>query len=208
MASLNLQRTPYPTGDTEDDIRKDPTLCGTCWNLYAGSTATVVPLAGIAMHENSGSINAGRAATAGNLDEAPAWAGRGRIDYASWHISVYLPDVPGTVARGCPSCFLLQVILMKLTKGSVDLNDPELWLDVVFCKGNVLRMKLIRGSPPDDFDMFSSGGGSADGEVLESFEIYTLPGKTRGSLYGTTAHTYRLTLPMAYYWLSHERRTS
>jgi hypothetical protein len=97
---------------------------------------------------------------------------------------------------------------MKLTKGSVDLNDPELWLDVVFCKGNVLRMKLIRGSPPDDFDMFSSGGGSADGEVLESFEIYTLPGKTRGSLYGTTAHTYRLTLPMAYYWLSHERRTS
>ncbi|KAM5517208.1 het domain-containing protein [Fusarium oxysporum f. sp. phaseoli] len=176
MASLNLKRTPYPTGDTEDDIRKDPILCRTCWNLYGGSTATAVPLAGIAMHENSGSINANRAATAGNLDEAPAWAGRGRIDYASWQISVYLPDIPGTVARGCPSCFLLQEILTKLTKGALDCNDPELWLDIVFCKGNVLRMKLIRGSPPDDFDMFSSGGGSTDGDLLESFEIYTMPG--------------------------------
>ncbi|KAF9772597.1 hypothetical protein IL306_009687 [Fusarium sp. DS 682] len=175
MASLNLKRPPYPTGDTEDDIRKDPTLCRTCWNLYGGSTATAVPLAGIAMHENSGSINAAKAAKAGDLDEAPAWAGRGRIDYASWQISVYLPDVPGTVARGCPSCFLLQELLMKLTQGAVDCNDPELWLDIVFCKGNALRMKLIRGSPPDDFDMFSSGGGSTDGDVIESYEIYTLP---------------------------------
>ncbi|KAM0558288.1 hypothetical protein ACHAPJ_004982 [Fusarium lateritium] len=175
MASLNLQRLPYPPGDTEDDIRRDPKLCRTCWNLYGGSASTAVPLAGIAMHENSGSINADRAAKAGNLDEAPAWAGRGRIDYASWQISVYAPDIPGSVAGGCASCLLLQEVLTKLTQGTLDCNDPELWLDIIFCKGNALRMNTIRGSPPEDFDMFSVGGG-AEGDVIESYEIYNLPG--------------------------------
>ncbi|KAF5025124.1 hypothetical protein F66182_2825 [Fusarium sp. NRRL 66182] len=175
MVSLNLRQLPYPLGKTEDDIRSDPRLCRICWNLYGGSASTAIPLAGIAMHENSGSINAARAAKAGNLDEAPDWAGRGRIDYASWEISIYLPDMPGSAAGACTSCLLLHQVLMKLTKGTLDCSDLELWLKVVFCKGNVLRVNLIRGSPPDDFDMFSASGG-AEGEVIESNEIYTLPG--------------------------------
>ncbi|KAF4451150.1 hypothetical protein F53441_5849 [Fusarium austroafricanum] len=176
MASLNLKEPPYPTGETEDNIRLDPKLCRICWNLYPGSACTAIPLAGIAMHENSGSINAARAAKAGNLEEAPAWTGSGRIDYTSWQISLYLPDIPGS-AGDCATCLLLQEVLTKLTKGTVDLNDPELWLDLIFCKGNVLRMALIRGSPPDEeFDMFSSGGGNAEGVMIEAYEIYTLPG--------------------------------
>jgi hypothetical protein len=66
-------------------------------------------------------------------------------------------------------------------------------------------MNLIRGSPPDDFDMFSSGGGSTDGDLLESFEIYTMPGKTRSATSETTAHRYRFALPMADYWVIDER---
>jgi hypothetical protein len=137
------------------------------------------------MHENSGSINAARAAQTGNLEKAPTWGGQGRIDYASWQISIYLPDIPGSASGGCPSCLLLQQILTKLTKGTLNCNDPELWLEIVFCKGNVLRIKLIRGSAPDDdaFDMFSSGGGNTDGVLLESYEIYTLPGKIMDPLF-------------------------
>ncbi|KAM0354255.1 hypothetical protein ACHAPU_001299 [Fusarium lateritium] len=175
MVSLNLTRQPYPVGNTEEEIRKDPTLCRICWNLYGGSASTAVPLAGISMHEHSGFSNAARVAEAGNLEAASAWAGRGRIDYASWEISIYLPDIPGSVLGGCASCLLLQEVLTKVTQGALKFNDAELWLEAVFCKRNVLRVKLIRGSPPDDFDMFSSGGGSTDGELLESYEIYTLP---------------------------------
>ncbi|GKU18943.1 unnamed protein product [Fusarium langsethiae] len=168
---------PYPTGDTEEEIRSDPKLCRVCWNLYPGSACSALPLAGISMHEHSGSINSIRAAEAGNLEAAPTWAGPGRIDFASWEIKVYLPDVPGSAAEGCASCSLLQEMLTNLNKGSLDCSDPELWIEIVFCKGNALRLNLIRGSPPeDDFDMFSSGGDSSEGDLLERYEIYTLPG--------------------------------
>ncbi|KAM0317022.1 hypothetical protein ACHAPQ_011156 [Fusarium lateritium] len=178
MFSLNLKRQPFPSGDTDEDIRVDQTLCRTCWNLYGGSASTAVFLGSISMHENSGSINAARAAQAGDLEKAPTWGGLGRIDYASWQISINLPDIPGSASGGCLSCLLLQQILTKLAKGTLNWNDPELWLEIVFCKGNVMRIKLIRGSAPDDdaFDMFSSGSGSTDGVLLELYEIYTLPG--------------------------------
>lgn len=178
MTSLNLKNPPYPTGDTDDEIRKDRKLCRVCWNLYPGSASSALPLAGIAMHENSGSINSVRAAEAGNLEAAPTWAGHGRIDYASWGIRIYLPDIPGSAVGGCVSCWLLQEMLTKLNRGNLDCSDPELWLEIVFCKGNVMRLNLIRGSPPeDDFDMFSSGGDSSEGDIVESYEIYTLPGR-------------------------------
>ncbi|KAH7198515.1 heterokaryon incompatibility protein-domain-containing protein [Fusarium flagelliforme] len=177
MASLDLKSPPYPMGDTDDGIRKDPKLCRVCWNLYPGSASSALPLAGIAMHENAGTRNSLKAAKAGNLEKAPTWAGQGRIDYTSWEIKVYLPDVPGSAMEGCVSCSLLQDILTKLNKGKLDCSDPELWLEMVFCKGNVLRARLVRGSPPeDDFDMFSSGGDSSEGVLLETYEIYTLPG--------------------------------
>ncbi|WXC56409.1 hypothetical protein SNK03_002346 [Fusarium graminearum] len=177
MASLNLKTPPYPTCDTDDEIRKDRKLCRVCWNLYPGSASSALPLAGIAMHENSGNINSVRAAEAGNLEAAPTWAGHGRIDYASWGIRIYLPDIPGSAVGGCVSCWLLQEMLTKLNRGNLDCSDPELWLEIVFCKGNVMRLNLIRGSPPeDDFDMFSSGGNSSEGDIVESYEIYTLPG--------------------------------
>src|SRR5688572_19156136 len=139
MASLDLKSPPYPIGDTDDEIRMDPKLCRVCWNLYPGSASSALPLAGIAMHENAGTRNSLKAAEAGNLEKAPTWAGQGRIDYTSWEIKVYLPDVPGSAMEGCVSCSLLQDILIKLNKGKLDCSDPELWLEIVFCKGNVLR---------------------------------------------------------------------
>lgn len=176
MASLNLQEMPYPLGNTEDDIKKDPKLCRTCWNLYGGSVYTAVGLAYVAMHEHSGSINAAKAAKAGNLDNAPAWAGISRIDYASWQIGVYVLDIPRSIAGGCPSCLLLQQALAKLTNGTFDCSNSKLWLDIIICKGNVLRVNLIRGSSPDKSDMLSFGVGAV-GDFIESYEIYTLPGK-------------------------------
>jgi hypothetical protein len=178
MASINLRNPPFPTGDTDDEIRNDPKLCRVCWNLYPGSAASALPLAGISMHENSGTINSTKAAKAGTLEEAPNWAGHGRIDYASWEIKVYVPDIPGSVMGGCASCSLLQEMLTKLNKGNLDCSDPELWLEIVFCKGNALRVRLIRGSPPEEeFDMFSSGGDNSEGDLIGNYEIYTLPGR-------------------------------
>lgn len=177
MSSLNLTESPFPLGDTEDEIRRDPKLCRTCWNLYAGSATTAVPLPGIAMHEHSGFTNAAKAAKEGNVDKAPTWASSGRIDYASWQIQVYLPDIPESRASGCVSCLLLTEVLNKLTNGTLDFHDPELWLEIIFCKGNAMRVKLVRGDPPDDFDMFSDGQGG-DWDVIESYELYTLPGES------------------------------
>lgn len=130
------------------------------------------------MHEHSGFTNAARATKEGHVDEAPTWASSGRIDYASWQIQVYLPDIPGSVASGCVSCLLLTEALNKLTNGTLDFQDPELWLDIVFCKGNAMRVKLVRGDPPDDdFDMFSDGRGG-NWDVIEAYELYTLPGES------------------------------
>jgi hypothetical protein len=69
-------------------------------------------------------------------------------------------------------------MLTKLNKGNLDCSDPELWLEIVFCKGNALRARLIRGSPPEEeFDMFSSGGDNSEGDLIGNYEIYTLPGR-------------------------------
>ncbi|KAM0429640.1 hypothetical protein ACHAPT_006245 [Fusarium lateritium] len=174
MASLNLTEPPFPLGNTEDEIRRDPKLCRTCWNLYGGSATTAVPLPGISMHEHSGFTNAARAAKEGHADKAPIWASSGRIDYASWEINIYLLDIPASVSSGCASCLLLTEALTKLTNGTLDFEDPELWLDIVFCKGNAMRVKLVRGDPPDEFDMFSSGQGS-DWDLIQAYELYTLP---------------------------------
>lgn len=127
------------------------------------------------MHENSGSINADRAAKLGNMDPAPTWAGPGRSDYTSWQINVYVLDMSDSVAAGCASCILLKEALAKLTQGKLDFSDPELWLEIIFCKGNVLRVNLVRGDPPDDFDIFSSGF-SENWNIIEAYELYTLPG--------------------------------
>ena len=177
MSSLNLTKPPFPLGDTEDEIRRDPKLCRTCWNLYAGSATTAVPLPGISMHEHSGFTNAAKATKEGHVDKAPTWASSGRIDYASWQIQVYLPDIPESRASGCVSCLLLTEVLNKLTNGTVNFQDPELWLEIIFCKGNAMRVKLVRGDPPDDFDMFSDGQGG-DWDVIEGYELYTLPGES------------------------------
>ncbi|KAF4983467.1 hypothetical protein FZEAL_1196 [Fusarium zealandicum] len=176
MPSLHLKEPPYPLGDTETEIRKDPKICRTCWNLYGGSASTAVPLPGIAMHENSGSINAQRAAKLGDIGEPSSWAGRGRADYASWEINVYLSEVPASAALGCVSCLLLKEALSKLTKGTLDFGDSELWLVIVFCKGNAMRVNVVRGNPPDDdFDIFGSSN-EIEKETLEAYELYTLPG--------------------------------
>ncbi|KAF4467991.1 TOL [Fusarium albosuccineum] len=179
MASLHLCEPPYPLGDTENDIRKDPKLCRTCWNLYGGSANTAIPLAGIAMHEHTGPRNAARAAQRGdNVDQASAWAGPGRIDYASWEINVILSEVPDAIKGGCVSCLLLYEALTKLTKGALDLGDPELWLIINFCKGDVMTLKLLRGGLPVYFDMFSDSAASdtTDRELVEVYYLYTLPG--------------------------------
>ncbi|KAM5356542.1 hypothetical protein ACJ41O_003188 [Fusarium nematophilum] len=183
MASLHLSESPLPQGDTEDEIRRDPKLCRTCWNLYGGSATTAVPLPGIAMHEHSGSINAARAAKRGDIGEPSSWAGPGRVDYASWEIEVYLPDVADSVASGCVTCLMLKEVLTKLTKGTLDFKDPALWLVIVFCNGNVARAKLIRGEPPeeDDFEFLTPNSG-LEWDLVAVYELYTLPGRLRREL--------------------------
>lgn len=185
---INLTKSPIPLGDDEEDIRRDPTICYTCWNLYAGSmnTASFSPV--VVMNSDSGSLNAARAAKIMDIGPAPAWAGGplARVDYASWEISVTLADVPGSAASGCDSCRLLHLAIKALSKDSVDFNNRLLRLEVVICHGNVLRLNLKRDTVEieADYAIFDTDifGGSdmpdegATSYHVASWELYTLPG--------------------------------
>lgn len=185
--SINLTKSPIPLGDDEEEIRRHPTMCYTCWNLYAGSanTASFSPV--IIMNSYSGTLNADRAAKIKDIGSGPKWAGGplARVDYTSWEFSVTLTEVPSSAALGCASCQLLYLAVEALSGGSVDFKDRLLRLDVVICHDNVMRLNLQRDTVEIEsgYSLFDAGIFGANvpdegvsSEHLASWELYTLPG--------------------------------
>lgn len=176
--AFNLKDSPFPLGNTDEQIRQNPKTCSTCLNLYPGSAYSAVPRQGIWFHEGS-SANAKRAAEHEDMGEAPAWAGKYRIDFASWEVQAYLTDIRDSAVRGCVSCLLLQEAVTKLSKGNLKFDDPALLLNVVFCRGNVLNIYVSRGNPIEeqDGDFFSPWETEDVQEFVAAYQLYTLPGK-------------------------------
>ncbi|KAL6407071.1 hypothetical protein AUP68_09897 [Ilyonectria robusta] len=175
--AFDLKDSPFPLGDTHEQIRQNPKTCSTCLNLYPGSAYSAVPRQGIWFHEGS-AANAKRAAEHEDIGEAPAWAGKYRIDFASWEVQAYLTDIRDSAVRGCVSCLLLQEAVTKLSKGNLKFDDPALLLNVVFCKGNVLDIYVSRGNPAEeqDGDFFSPWETEDVQEFVAAYQLYTLPG--------------------------------
>ncbi|CAM1507525.1 Fc.00g071660.m01.CDS01 [Cosmosporella sp. VM-42] len=178
MASLYLTESPFPAGDTAYEIRTHPKMCHTCLNLYPGSTYSAVPRKGVWMHDTSSAGNAKRASELGDIGEAPAWAGKYRIDFASWEVEAYLTEIRDSAKGGCVSCLLLQEVLTKASGGEVDFDDGALLLHLVFCKGNIMRVNIFRGEEveEDDDDFISPWETEDVSEWVAGFELYTLPG--------------------------------
>ena len=132
------------------------------------------------MHDTSSSGIAKRAADLGDIGEAPAWAGKHRIDFASWEVEAYLTDIRDSAKSGCVSCFLLQELLTKASHGEVKFDDAALLLHAVFCKGNIMRMNIFRGekAEEDEGDFLSPWGLEEVTEWVAGYELYTLPGKS------------------------------
>lgn len=188
---INLTKSPIPLGDDEEDIRRDPIMCYTCWNLYAGSTNTACFSPLIMMNSHSGTRNAARVAKIKDIGPGPKWAGgpNARVDYTSWEISVTLADLPSSAASGCDTCQLLYLAVKALSEDSTDFSDRLLRLEVVICHENVLRLDLKRDNAEIDadhavFDTDIFGGSDIPDEGMTSYhvaswELYTLPGMSK-----------------------------
>lgn len=178
---MKLKKSPIPLGDDEKDIRSDPILCYTCWNLYAGSTNTASFSPVVLMNSNVGPRNAARAAACKDIGPGPKWAGGpyARVDYASWQVSVALAEIPGSAKSGCDSCRLLYMVIHKLGDGCIDFNDPLFRIEVIICKDNVLRLYLKKDNIAIDVDYDIFGNNTSTEEVstkhIASWELYTLP---------------------------------
>ncbi|KAF7558234.1 hypothetical protein G7Z17_g193 [Cylindrodendrum hubeiense] len=175
--AFDLKESPFPLGDADEQIRKNPKTCHICLNLYPGSAYSAVPRQGVWFHEASSAVNAKHAAEHEDIGEAPAWAGKYRTDFASWEVQAYLTDIRDSAAQGCVSCLLLQEAVTKLSNGNLKLDDAGLLLNVVFCKGNVMRIQVSRGNPveEEDGDFFSPWETEDVLEFVTGYELYTLP---------------------------------
>lgn len=178
MTKFHLKEAPIPDGETIREIRRDPRLCHTCFNLYGGSANTTVGMGRIWMHEAVGIANAARMALAEGIDtsEYPAWATNARADYTSWLVEADVKDILDSAKQGCTSCLLLREVLAKLCPQDLTLDDPALRLGIIFCKGSAVRLALDRLDEPEFIpDFYSPAMGPF--KRIGEYELYGLPGK-------------------------------
>lgn len=139
------------------------------------------------MHEVTGKANAKRAAQNEDIGEPPTWAGPHRIDFTSWEVEARLVEIRDAAAQGCVTCVLLKEAMIKATAGKADFDDGTLSLALILCRGNALRVRLLRGEEPEDDDdedgFFSPFEEPSWTEFIGSYELYTLPGKLAMFLY-------------------------
>lgn len=182
IARVKLHGPPFPQGHTEKEIRKDPLRCHICCNLFPGSACSLFPRKDIFVSEYSGIINA-RASAALNQEReerVPQWAGTSRLDWSAWQFSARLIDVAQEAQKGCTSCFILRAGIEGLADDAVSFEDADLEMDIVFCRGNVMRLWVNRMSQAseDDDNLFGAliTEASKPEEQLIACEFYTLPG--------------------------------
>lgn len=113
----------------------------------------------------------------------PEWAGKYRADYASWQVLASSTDMEAQAEKGCSSCWILLNGIRRLN----DESPPELKLkcgldfeaEIVFCKGNVLRVQVYRMEEvvmADSMFGFMDARGRTERAIMFC-EFYTLPGK-------------------------------
>ncbi|KAH8810760.1 heterokaryon incompatibility protein-domain-containing protein [Xylogone sp. PMI_703] len=188
MPDVVLRKTPCP-GNIDDwkDIVKDPCFCHVCCNLFAGSAYSISPRPDIFMHESTGFENAKakerKAYEQGVVNDGvnvPEWAGKYRIDFASWQFTAGSTDLRSRADDGCPSCWILLNGILRLNETFLSETKIENGQDFeavfVFCKENVLRALIY----PVEEDAADSMFGLMDapertGSPVMCCEFYTLP---------------------------------
>lgn len=210
---LVLREDPVPSGDTESEIRKNPKVCSTCWNLHPGSALWPAGLGIVSMHTESGAHNANRLAKTRDIGRPPAWAGEiSRLDYTSFTFYAKLTDVHAS-ALSCDTCRILVVAVTKLSEGKADWEDPLMQLDIVFCKDTVLWISLQRDNNQGEVDfseVFSDLQQYDEPwttELIATWDLYLLFGKfvnPRGQIKMSYSLYHRDHLSMAHYWQSDE----
>ena len=188
-----LRQAAYPSDiGNWNSIFKDPCFCPVCCNLFAGSAFRIIPRPDIYMHETTGLKNAIAAKAkihqgghdADEIDRVPEWAGKYRIDYASWQVSASSTDMKARAEEGCSSCWILLNGIRRLS----DESPPELKIkyelnfeaEIVFCKGDVLRVLVYRmeeAAMADSMLGFMDAQGRTEPAIMFC-EFYTLPSKS------------------------------
>lgn len=174
-------------------LKDHPALCSVCFNLHNVSASVMLGIRGGLWHSADSAID--------SRHERP-W----EVAY-EFHADFADVSVASMGNPGCESCLFLREAITRLRRKIVGpLEKPgfpmEVW--VVFCHDAVLRIELYRRkdfekneivqSTEDDGGLFGSldllGGlddtdyiqdiGN-DEDLLDRFELYTLPGETKPS---------------------------
>lgn len=136
---LKLTKTAFPQNDPSVNasayitaLRKDPTFCAACCNLFPGSASVILGLGRVFCHETFGIRNPKEAVNRSEDDgTSPDWAGKSRVDYASWQITTSLVDVAMSAEKGCPSCYVLMAGIEGLEFDGIVSSDASLDLIIV-----------------------------------------------------------------------------
>lgn len=181
MTPLNLDSLPFPLGKTDEDARRDPVLCTTCFNIHPTSARTAVLGPQIRMHERSNWDGAIRAAQLiDGVKETDRVVLEATIPkLVSWNVEINVVDMAKS-SSGCATCFLLKEALAKVYNGVVNLDDSSLFLDVVFCEKIALRIGVKREPEDEEGEILLPWEHRTLEPVagLETFELYTLPGES------------------------------
>ncbi|KAI1366483.1 heterokaryon incompatibility protein-domain-containing protein [Xylaria arbuscula] len=190
---LNLKGPPFPRGLTLKDIRSNPRVCNTCYNLSPGTAAAFFPSDTLATRDlDMMEENISAAESLGIMESKPTWiTGCTRTDYIAYEARAPLSDIIQGVHRDCPSCILLEAAITNLYSDALCLKNPkDLMVYIFFCLGRVVRVDIYDEPPiqenDSDDDMFPVGyiigadyalGVRAGKELLGPIELYTLPGQ-------------------------------
>lgn len=174
-----LRKEPYPWDvDHWQKITEHPSFCHICCNLFAGSAYGIFPRQDIFMSDFTVPKNT----KYGTLDDGhvPQWPNGDKIEHLSWQFTATSTDLISRAEESCPSCSILLNGIMKLN----DTSPPELRItkdidfeaEVVFCKGNVLRVDVYPEEKTTTGSMLGiMGAPEKNTKPIMSCEFYTLP---------------------------------
>lgn len=189
LPNIVIQGDPYPMDLTEDwhlKIPRHEAFCFACCNLSPATAYSLLPREGLLMNEtNTGTGNVQMAKARGLYDESepiPVWAGASRLDYTSFHFTAFFPDLVERASQGCASCSALITGIVELSDGKVSRDAVSVEVDIVFCRGDVLRALIYTGDLDQSSDIFGASHRLDSRQLVQAIEFYTLPGRCLVSL--------------------------
>jgi len=169
-------------------VKADQSYCSVCCNLSPGTAFHLLPRSDIDLNLNglSGLENVIDAKANGSYDydeAVPLWAGTSRIDWTSFTCTASLKDMIESAEKGCPSCAIVSIGIMKQMKWEHSEEAVNKEVDISFCRGDVLRIHLHdvvmeEVADEDDFHLCGFLEMPASRELIAGFEFYTLPGES------------------------------